>query len=356
MSTYFNKGFVRKMNGKGQAMLYITLRGGAKFRMSVTTLSVLATIIGAIATFGGLVVVIISLVSLFQIHKQVDIRFNEKYEAHRQALDQLSAQWATGIRYWTQATMSPDLDKASQLMELALAAWPTAPGARTEMLRRLYEETERAYILDLIPYQRHSMRSRDLSGVSFPAIPFPESYFGECMKWCILALDHEVTNSGPWLYLTAAKLDAMQGETASMMRHLAAWLSTGPDVPDGKSILVISSALRNMEGFKLLQTLWTSRFTQSLTADLAAALEIYRENRQKTGELRLQVWLVTPKHTGDKPGPIGITLEGDTGWAVVDDLSVADRHSATHVCNNMDDVLAYVNRRWMALHPIPYYW
>ena len=136
--------------------------------MSGTYLSTLGVVVGACATLGGLIVILFSVITLSQIHKQVDARFQEKYQEHQEALNQQSAQWATGIRYWTQATMTSDIVTASHIMEEALKAWSSAPGARTEMLRRLCDETERGYIVDLIPDQRQTPLTVFVNGNPMP--------------------------------------------------------------------------------------------------------------------------------------------------------------------------------------------
>jgi hypothetical protein len=326
-------------------------------KISLANLSVLGALLGALATFSGLVVVIFSVVALVQIHKQVDIRFAERYDEHRQALDKLSAQWATGLRYWTQSTMMTDLEDASQLMEEALKFWPSAPGARTEMLKRLYDETERAYLLDLIPEQRNSLQRLGMaSQQSLPGLTLPTLRLTACLKWATLALDHEVDQQGSWLHFTLAKIYAMASDVPQMFRYLEIWLSNDTFAqPDDDSVLVILSAIHTTNDFDRLLKLWTSHFTQLLPAHVRSTLEVFRDAAAKRGDLRMQIWLVVPRHFTDSTCLIGITRAKDDAWSVIDVISEGERSSKATEFANLDEAIAYLDRRWIMLRPIPYW-
>lgn len=154
--------------------------------------SLLGAIVGGIGAIGGIIVGMISLITLSQIDKQVKAAFAEQYENHRKSLDEQSSKWATGIHLWTLATvqMVTDPTTASQTLNNALEIWPTAPLARTEMLKRLYEETERAYLLDLVPGRRQNLISMDsLRSLNNHQTyhSWPNSYLDDSLRWWTLA-------------------------------------------------------------------------------------------------------------------------------------------------------------------------
>lgn len=166
------------------------------------SIEVLGTIIGASSGLVGIIVVVLSVIALFQIHREVDAQFEKKYAAHRQALSADSTQWAQGIRYWTQAMMTSDPETAASVMDQALQAWPTAPNARSEMAERLITRSEEGYLIDLIPGYRHDLtamfevavKSSFYRATSPIVIPQPAN-IPLCLEWVIKAQEHEANDA-----------------------------------------------------------------------------------------------------------------------------------------------------------------
>lgn len=321
--------------------------------MSTTTLSVLGVIVGACATLGGLIVVFLSVITLFQIRKQVDSRFQEKYQAHQETLNQQSAQWATGIRYWTQATMTSDLDNASQLMERALTAWPSAPGAKTEMLRRFCDETERGYIIDLIPGQRQTLinvsysSGRGRYAMPWTAAPL-EQHLDDCLVWLTRALEHELHSNEPWLFFAAAKIHAMRQNSDKMLEYLDQWLALTLDPPSDNEIVILLSAIHHEKDLQRLQSLWSQKFPNSLVFTLQDILQRLNSNSGS----HIQYWLALSKSSLPHTVVVGFSGSNESQWRLSPDLT--NRPLDVESLPNDQTLLSYIESRWILLRPIPW--
>ena len=310
--------------------------------MSTTTLSVLGVIVGACATLGGLIVVFLSVITLFQIRKQVDSRFQEKYQAHQETLNQQSAQWATGIRYWTQAAMTRDVVTASHLMEEAIKAWPSAPGARTEMLRRLCDETERSYIID-VSYSS----GRGRYAMPWTAAP-PEQHLDDCLVWLTRALEHELHGNESWLFFAAAKIHAMRQNSDKMLGYLDQWLALTLDQPSDNEIVILLSAIHHEKDLQRLQSLWSQKFPNSL---VFAPEDILQRLNSNT-DLKMQCWLALSKSSLSHTVVVGFSGSSKSQWYLTPDLT----NRSLDVENIPDDqtLLSYIESRWILLRPIPW--
>lgn len=310
----------------------------------MTTASYILTAIAASATLGGLLVVIVSVIAYFQIENKVDQRFQQKYAEHQDALNQQSAQWATGIKLWTQATMTTNLDQATSLMKEALDAWPSAPGARTDMLRRLYNATEQAYILDLIPGQRDQVINHYVnSGDDTPHITYPLfEYWTDCLEWLTLCDAYEPSIDPTWLKFTGSKIYAMHPMIDRMFQSLES-LPLDFERPDDDSVLVLLSAIHNTRDLLRLTQWWTMRFAESLLADPAQVIPM------KSQTSRFQYWLVVAKRLPDLRG-IAIARYGDTRWQIIEDVVLRQKQPVTF--DNLERLMDYVNERWILLRPI----
>lgn len=306
------------------------------------------TAIAALATLGGLVVVVISIIAYLQVDDKVSAQFDKKYAEHQRSLNQQSAQWANGIRLWTQAAMTADLTAAPSLMKEALKAWPDAPGTRTEMLRRLYEETESAYILDLIPDQRWNLAIQDLHS-TFPAylhspvhIPFP--YLEDCLEWLTLCDEHERGNDPIWLDWVGAKIYAMFGKTAPMFRYLSSMPQDNLSEPQDRTALVLMSSIQGVADFHQLDEWWQSRFHHAINGTTWSDLAAMRSKAQG----QAYPWLVAPTHPLSQTRRISIgPIEGsrwDVQWGDNDQRKVVE---------DLEALQEFVNQQWILCAPIP---
>jgi hypothetical protein len=198
----------------------------------LTWLSVISTVVGAIGAVGGIVVGMISLITLSQIDKQVKAEFDQRYQKHQRALDEQSTRWASGVKLWAQASMMDDLGKATATLEKGLEMWPTAPNARTEMLARFYEPTERAFLLDLIPERRQNLERMDSirSIRSGYIIEWPESYLNRCIEWLTLADNFERLGNELQLDYLGSKINAMAGNFTKALERLNRYVTAGGSV------------------------------------------------------------------------------------------------------------------------------
>lgn len=190
-------------------------------------LSLLSAVVGVIGAIGGIVVGVISIITLSQIETQVTAQFERKYGDHKRDLEGQYLQWASGINLWTRATMSTNSDEAAKLMEQALKLWPAVPGARTEILNRYYEETEQAYLLDLVPDRRSQLEHNRIFPSHVVEIhysstwePLPSFYIHEVIRWWTLATEYEGEDNTINLDFIGSKVFAMTHNFDKMMSYL----------------------------------------------------------------------------------------------------------------------------------------
>ncbi|MHB1684387.1 MAG: hypothetical protein ACYCYO_16430 [Bacilli bacterium] len=73
-----------------------------------------------IGAVGGIVVGMISLITLSQIDRQVKAEFDERYKDHQRDLYEQSSAWAKGIKLWAQSAMTADPVAAADVLTDAL--------------------------------------------------------------------------------------------------------------------------------------------------------------------------------------------------------------------------------------------
>ncbi|POB10679.1 hypothetical protein CO251_07575 [Sulfobacillus sp. hq2] len=316
-------------------------------------ITIIQSLTGGIAAYGGILIGIIAIVTLTQIHKQVDARFDQKYHEHETKLNEQSAQWATGIRYWTQSVMTPDLSEATDLMEQALSAWPSAPGARTEMLRRLFNETRRAYLIDLVPGQRQWKKSANVGTVagitSFdPPQELPVAHRKECLVWLTKALDHEADVDRAGLLLTAAQIYAMEQDFDMMLSYFEQWNTTGaPLASDDIAIPILLSSIHTLGQYSQFEQLWNQRFS---AYSLNVAPQDVVLNLKQQNSPYGQKWLVVPKHPTSTTRLVWIST-APQGWDV--NIFYEGGREEVKNYNSDEDLIAVIIHQWILLRSIP---
>lgn len=292
------------------------------------SIAVIGALIGAAAAILGVVVVIISVLALVQIHRQVDERFDKKYEAHQKKLDEDAAEWAIGIRYWTQAMMDPDPRTAVPLLEQALDAWPMAPSARTTMAERLVEQAEWGYLIDCVPGRRQKSRSLYFKLLDSPAIHIlpsatiarygaPSPDLPLCLEWVTLARAVEYQKeTKPRIDYLDAQVHAMLHQPDRMMDALTRWLTTNPGAPSADQFRVLVSGLRTSVDVERFAKLWPFATPSLLTfEELEQAMPVEpEESLRYVFVINLQTM---PASTAQV---VGLSHSAPDGWQLVTDL------------------------------------
>lgn len=308
------------------------------------SVSLVLTAIATLATIIGVAFAILSIATYWQANKKVDDRFDQKYEEHRKKLDDQSAQWASGIRLWTRAQMTPDVVEAALTMEKALQAWPSAPGARIEMLERLCDDTESAYILDLIPTQRWAKTTMRVMSQQSCSEYVPDQHRSECIVWLTQCDQFERHIDPVRIDWMGAKIYAMIQDPHTMFRRLGA-LPDGIGEPDDRSRLILLSGVHDIGTLDRLNSWWARRFAHPIVTDYPTTLQASR----KTLNGRLQPWLVVPKTPMSKTTTVGIAPHGESGWSVQ-----SEEKQDPDIADTLEDLVAFVHERWIPLAPIPF--
>lgn len=252
--------------------------------------------------------------------------------------------------------MTPDVAEAADIMEKSLSAWPSAPGARTEMLRRLFTETQQAYLIDLVPGQRDNSELMNTMALkehqmSWFTTELPVQNLDACLIWLEKAKDHEHNVERPWRLLTAAQIYAMKQNVKSMLDNLKMWLDTAPTIPSDDDTLVLLSAVHVKSDWEKLQALWDQRFSSSpLNVDPQQALSDIRDSHDQ----RMHIWLVVsqnptlPTRVVDH---IALSINRHSGWSVTTYLNNSEDTSEEFGTD--ESLLAAIDKRWILLRPVP---
>lgn len=280
--------------------------------------SMLGTIVGAVGALAGIVVAAFSLVSLFQIRRSVRLEFDDKYQQHKAELDQQSSEWATGIKFWTQATMSSDLTSAEYYMEQAIQAWHTAPGARTEMVQKFLCATESAFVLDLIPGQRESKESMPSirTALDTDLVKPSKNFLHKCIQWWTIANECEQSGYGTMLNYYGSKIFGMSADTEGMFRYLDAWIESENNIAvSDTDLLIWASAIRNDTDWEHLQRTLVPTVYQSIELNISDIVSSFHKNNHNGMP---QYHLVLPRrfnHVDSRYSIIGLSFVGST-WTV----------------------------------------
>lgn len=319
-------------------------------------IEVLGTIIGATSGLVGIVVVILSIIVLVQVRRQVDTRFDEKYAAHQQALSADSAQWAQGIRYWTQAMMTTDPVQAAPIMDQALQAWPTAPRARSEMAARLIAQAEEGYLMDLIPGYRDdlktmfevAMESPFYSAASPPILIPPSANIPLCLEWLIKAQEHEANDGDnrAVLALLAARVRAMLHDGNAMLGQLSRWITEATEPPNSHTVKVLLSSLETPDQVQQFRKLWKFK-----GHSLWSIAELMHNVHETPGDA-LRYWLVLPLLSGGPTTVIGVSHPGPEDWRLVSEWT-SDRLNRETLTFNAEALKQYIEARWIVLTQLP---
>ncbi len=279
--------------------------------------STLGAVVGVVGAIGGIVVGLTSLFALFQIDRQVEAAFDRRYEEHRQRLTAEGARWATGLRYWTQAMVDPDPDRAQYFLTLCLDHWPQAPRARTEMAERLWTHMETRYLWELQPGRMDALWAAFHRHEELPPEPVIIDW-ADAFQWWVRASETEPEARVDQAVL-GANLYARRGDLSQMMAWLRrrAALSDPWTVTDAQCVIWGGCAAKG-EAVRELETV-LAPFTR-LETPLAEVLRPHREWRRSTpGMARASSWFTVGRQDSTHeqwPAVAQLRAWGPDGWMV----------------------------------------
>lgn len=218
----------------------LVLRGVSRpSHVPLPTVGVVAAMVGVVGAVGGLIVGVLALVTLFQVDARVRAEFQAQLTQYEQVRDQQSAVWATGLRLWTRALIEQNLTAAQAHLDQALEAWPHAPGARTEMARRLWAAAHLAHIFWLKPYRK----SETSPHLNHHPVPIPQPVTPtDLLRWWTRAVETEATDTAE-LPRIGVGVFALVGDEEQMLRCLSeARKRDGTFAPTDRELLVWAAA------------------------------------------------------------------------------------------------------------------
>ena len=314
--------------------------------------SLVGATLGVVGTLGGLTVGIISITTLTQVEQRVSDAFERKYTEHSEQLNKQSSAWASGIRLWTNASMEEDLTKAQDLVEEALTYWPDAPDARTDMLRRLYEETEKAYVFDLIPGRRSSFEiyvaSQGHGRYSPIVTEIPVSYLPDAAHWWALAWDRERPHNEEYLSYVGSKLAAQQDRLREATKYLQIWRQTSGKMRPWDRLIWAWCLHSEQDVLFLERVLGT---TVSRPPE-----EIIKELRDAEGLAAVGVrhCLIVPRATNQRiVRSVGLVRNGDLGWDILGYEYGTAKRESPFLAHSDQECAEYLRQRYITVDLIP---
>jgi hypothetical protein len=213
------------------------------------------------------------------------------------------------------------------------------------MLQRLYRETEDAYVMDFLPWQRTAKVRLATGTLNHTPIPtyIPDQHIAECLIWLTHCDEHERGTNAAWIDWTGARIHAIRQETDLMMRRLMS-LPGKLEEPNPRTAFVLMSGVRDVVRFNRLSEWWESRFDHPICVDFATTLAAARDSIG----VGVQRWLVIPKQYPSTITQVSIFPSRDAGWSVR-----WSNDKEPYEAEDMEDFKAYVEERWILCAPIP---
>lgn len=316
--------------------------------LPTATVGTLAAMVGLVGAVGGLLVGVMAVLTLTQIDRQVEAAFSARYEEHREALARESAQWAKGIRWWTQAAMTDDLSRAAACMRQALDAWPDAPGARTEMVRRLWMAARTSALWNLLPQDSvwHDVQAGRLQ------LPPPVNLL-DVHQWWTLACDREPSVDAALLAEIGAGLYALCDQFEPMRQCLEKrapghWTVTDEDC------LIWGQAVHNAQQVSAIQALLPRDVPFALPAD--TVVRAVREHYAAAGIQTVTRWytvLLRPSPGQTVTNEVLTVAREGTGWVARGPLHVGCGFTHNDSLADDDALRQFLTQHYLVIRQVP---